>query len=288
MDSIQIIIVLYKKKISESATIKSLMQNVVGLGSKLDLFIYDNSPNDFIQENILNLSNIFNINYIRDTSNPGVSKAYNEGALYAQSMNKGWILLFDQDTFLPSDFISTLIKNLEDYPTQTLFAPRLIDSRLQISPCKYKYAKGFPYQKITTAGIHLLKGKNLLNSCLCIQLQAFSAVGGYRSNVQLYYSDFVFINFFKKVYSSFVLLDIDVIHSMSALEDNYQKQLQTYSLFCIGSRAALKEQPKYFVFYFLHSFMRCFLLCFRYKKVSFLAVFFNHFLLNRNAKKSIK
>jgi GT2 family glycosyltransferase len=280
-DIILIIVVLYKKRLSESAIYKSLEQITWPSSKGIDLLVYDNSPAEFIQEEI-NPQGKFVIKYIRDTSNSGVSKAYNEGALLAQTLQKKWVVFFDQDTLLPANFFTVLLDSIARHPEQVLFVPRLMANNIQLSPCRYLFAKGIPYKKEHPAGICTLKRKNLLNSCLCIRLDAFFHAGGYRDRVHLYYSDFVFINYFKKKYPTFFLLDVNIPHGMSALENGIQNQLRTFSLFCIGAREALIVEPGYAVFYFMHTLMRCCLLAWRYKHIRFVKIFLNYFLSGKN------
>jgi GT2 family glycosyltransferase len=274
------IVVLYKQKLSESITLQSLKSNPET--QNISVLLYDNSPEAFIQEKI-DEEPFCKVKYIRNEHNPGVSAAYNEGAAYAASLHKQWIVLLDQDTMLPANFISTLLHSISLYPEQVLFAPALMAGKLQISPCRYIFAKGFPRKTRSLPGIHRLRRTNLLNSGLCIKLTAFYKAGGYPNKVRIYYSDFVFINRFKKKYQSFAVMDINLTHSMSALEKgNVEEQLKTFSLFCIGAREASAEQPGYFLFYFLNTLLRCLKLTVRHRSGTFISYFGKFFLAEKN------
>ena len=64
----------------------------------LDLFLYDNSPE--FNKNLIDLFNQYNYNiqYIPDYNNSGVSRAYNQAFKLGKEMKKKYILLLDQDT----------------------------------------------------------------------------------------------------------------------------------------------------------------------------------------------
>ena len=277
-NDILVIIVLYKQQLSESFSYKSLLKNVTSLNTKIDLYVYDNSPQEFEQGVFPLSTEKFNIKYERNISNAGVSLAYNKGAEYARSLGKKWLLLFDQDTDIPKDYLSVLLQNINLFPQEHIFVPRLFDNGIQLSPCKYYFARGFPYKKEQVSGLHSIEKKNLLNSCLCVRLDVFLQLGGYSENVPLYYSDFVFIDKYRKYFKTFVLIDVSVQHKMAAISTNTEQMVKTFELFCIGAKYAGKAQQKYKFYYFIYSLLRTFLLMFRYKKTVFFTIFIRNFL----------
>lgn len=278
IEDIYIIIVLYKQRLSESLSYQNLRSNIVGINTPIKLFIHDNSPVDFIQDIINPCQDGFSIQYERDYTNQGVSAAYNKGATQAKLLQKEWVLLFDQDTTISSNYLSLLVHTINIYAEEHLFAPRLISGKLQLSPCKYRLAKGVPYRYNLKAGKHSFTHKNLLNSGLCINTNAFLTVGGYSEKVRLYYSDFVFINRFKKKYPTFVVVDENIQHTMSALSDDSEKQIGTFRLFCTGAKEAAIEQPKYTLFYTLNTLLRSCVLTVRYKTLQFPIIFYKYYL----------
>jgi GT2 family glycosyltransferase len=276
LNNILVIIVLYKQQLAESSSYKSLLKNVTD--TKIDLFVYDNSPQEFEQDTIPFSTEKFNIKYERNLSNAGVSLAYNKGAEYARSLEKKWLLLFDQDTDIPQNFLSVLIQNINLFSQEHIFVPRLFDNNIQLSPCKYYFARGFPYKKEQISGLHSIEKKNLLNSCLCVRLDVFFQLEGYSEDVPLYYSDFVFTDKYRKHFKTFLLIDVSIQHKMAGISANREQMIKTFELFCIGAKLAGKVQPKYKFYYFVNTLFRCFVLMFKYKKTVFLTIFFRKFL----------
>src|ERR1700743_364915 len=93
------VIVLNKTRLEDSKTFASLTACLKASSLQLDLLIYDNSP-EYNPDSVSGFPN-WKITYMADTSNSGVSKAYNCAASLALASKKQWLLLFDQDTSFP-------------------------------------------------------------------------------------------------------------------------------------------------------------------------------------------
>ena len=98
------VVVLYRCNLEESNTIASLDISLGKVKKRLNLLVYDNGPKKQSSEEEIKYGN-FDISYKHDPTNPGISKAYNEGIGFATKHGADWILLLDQDTFYGSDFV---------------------------------------------------------------------------------------------------------------------------------------------------------------------------------------
>ena len=109
------IIVIYEKDWSECNIFKSLFSKL-----EMEILIYDNSrkASNKRYENHLT-------HYFHDPSNPGVSKAYNTCAKWAQQHGFSYIVLFDDDTILPLTYIANLYKVLKKEPAARVLVPLL-------------------------------------------------------------------------------------------------------------------------------------------------------------------
>lgn len=223
-----IVIVLYNKNLYESETFKSLIENAKTRNEKVHLFVYDNSLNSY-QHSIE--SNYCNVKYKHDPNNSGVSKAYNEGFDYAKSKNKKWVMLFDQDTNLPSNYISTLIEAMFLKPEIGLFSPILKFGCKIISPLKIKFQRGKGIKKIES-GIKALKNFSIINSGLCMKTDLFFKTEGYNEQIRLDFSDISFIRRLSKVISHFFLVPIVVEHDLSAFHKNAKSALNRFEIYC--------------------------------------------------------
>lgn len=105
------ILIIYNCKGEESKTLNSLLENYAKNPEEFrnfKLIIYDNSP---IGQKI-GLSVPFEYEYVHDRNNKGLAVAYNYALTKAIASCYSWLLLLDQDSSLPEDFIDNLSCNL--------------------------------------------------------------------------------------------------------------------------------------------------------------------------------
>jgi GT2 family glycosyltransferase len=240
MSDILLIIVLYRQRFLESVTIQSLISNQTDENEEIDLLVYDNSPNDFIQEKVEE-QKYCNIKYIRDPSNAGVSHAYNIGCKYAQSLGKKRILLLDQDTMFPNNALKKYKEAIcLSGTTANIIAPLLCSSAGYLSPSIYRFYRAHISKKYQL-GVNLLRRKTLLNSGLLISIDLFERVGGYNENIKLDFADVDFIERVKKIEPTFWLIDVKCKHSLSSEEKDKEKILDRFNFYCFGAKEYIKK-----------------------------------------------
>jgi GT2 family glycosyltransferase len=108
LKEIFLVIVLYKTSLENSKTINSL-ENVIG--EKVNLFVFDNSPIRQYESDDFDFKS-FKVRYHHDSTNPGLSVAYNYALDLASNINYSWLLLLDQDTTFTKQYIQE-IKRLD-------------------------------------------------------------------------------------------------------------------------------------------------------------------------------
>ncbi|MBN2610920.1 MAG: glycosyltransferase [Bacteroidales bacterium] len=211
ISEILFVVVLYKKKIAECESLVTLEESVDGCN--IDVFIYDNSPdyNLNVPETIGNCR----IHYLGDLENPGVSKAYNSGAVFAKKTGKKWLILCDQDTLFQDEFFMNLYAAISNF-NPVLLAPFLYSNSMLISPCGFRLNYGYPLKLVPRSGFNKLNGISLLNSGLTVSLEAYMNCGGYNEKVFLDFADFDFIKRFKKICPTFYLLDVKLEHHLES------------------------------------------------------------------------
>ena len=155
------VLVLYETRLEHCESFLSLSKNLKNSGSKMDIVVYDNSPEPAYEKKA-SFDN-WNIHYIHDGSNPGVSKAYNEGFKIGKELNKKWLLLLDQDTTFPQDALIKYFDAMNSYKNSVLFAPVLIVNNKIYSPSRYYLKRGFHLKSIKV-GFNTIRNKTLLNS----------------------------------------------------------------------------------------------------------------------------
>ncbi|MDR0603610.1 MAG: glycosyltransferase [Bacteroidales bacterium] len=205
------IVVVYKRLFSMSETIQSIKKLAI------DLFIYDNSPEEFIQEKIKELATNCDIEYVRDVSNPGICKAYNKGFQKAVQANKKWVLLLDQDTILPPNYFEIFYEQYKENYCQNpvAYVPQLKHQGKLISPLK-----------VSNSGItHSLDEKNLtiglygdisaLNSGVFISTEFLRKIGEFSQKYPLDLLDHWLFKKISQQKQKIVVLPIVIQHNLS-------------------------------------------------------------------------
>lgn len=201
------VLVLYKTLLTESATFQSLNNS----SERLEWFIYDNSPEP---SSVLSATGLI-LHYYHDSSNSGVSKAYNEGLSLALKLGKKRLLLLDQDTHFNIDSLEKYFQASIQYPGEVCFIPQLVDSQGIISPFKFRLGNGIRIKSVKE-GIHALKNLQFVNSGLMVSTQAFQVSGGYDQDLPLDFSDYAFVERLKVNFISFVLIPMKLRHDFAS------------------------------------------------------------------------
>ena len=234
------VIVLYKVRLTESLTFQSLNKTVKSFLPQIqvDLLICDNSPTSQFDINEDTGTNAFNVYYLHDSVNPGISLSYNRAVELALIKEKKWLLVLDQDTILPTEGLRKYINALKNWPDFPVYTPQVYSGDTLLSPCRYFMHRGSPFT-IIKPGVNILQGKNVINSGLLINVEAYREVGGYDEKVWLYFSDFVFFDRLKKHYKKFIVLDFSVEHELSSSDySDLSFAINRFTYYCQGAKAA--------------------------------------------------
>lgn len=272
-------IVLYNQSLYNSLIYTTGVSDFLK-NSNVGLFIYDNSL--IPQHNKKEFKNQ-RIVYISDTSNSGVSFAYNCAYEYAHLYNYDWLLLFDQDTTINnSSYFQVCMKAINANPDIALFVPtiRNLDNGDVISPVKLRFRMPIRSKKYLQKGTNLLKNIGIINSGILVNVEAFGKVGGYKNEVFLDYSDYQFIERFSSCYSTFYLLDAILLQNFSNSEQNVNKLLTRYILFC---KSISKFEKKSVLDHLNMAFIaakRAASLFIRTRHFSFFGIYLRNYLIN--------
>jgi rhamnosyltransferase len=232
LDDITFIIVLYKVRLYSSITISSLLNMELTGNKKINLIVYDNSPEKL---EVTYMEKINLMSYVHDKTNPGVSKAYNYGADFAKRHGFKWVVLLDQDTNFQSNFISKIITAINKNPELNLFSPVLkLGDAKPFSPTRYMFKRGHAVE--LEEGILSLSKYSPVNSGMTINTDAFEEVGGYFEEISLDFADFQFIEKFRKKHEYFYLIDSVGIQDFSNNETDLKKLENRFVIFCQCAR----------------------------------------------------
>jgi GT2 family glycosyltransferase len=195
--SILAILVLYNRELSQSQSGSSLLRilnDSPELAKHFSLVLYDNSPQSQTPE----IASSYPICYIHDPSNGGLASAYNFALQRAESEERDWLLLLDQDTSLTREFVLELVQataSLHARPEVGAIVPKLrVNGRID-SPAADLFdqmRRQFlrPQQAITqeTVGI---KQQSLCsyNSGSTLRVTALRSIGGFPAEFWLDFLD---------------------------------------------------------------------------------------------------
>jgi rhamnosyltransferase len=222
------VLVLYKTPVCESPTFISLSAALQAENALLDIHVYDNSP---ASESKIRDHQNWKITYQHNPSNPGVSKAYNEGFSRAKQLGKKWLLLLDQDTLFETGVFRSYYEGVTKFPSEHCFIPLLRDHRGIISPFKFRLGNGFRPTSVL-GGIHSLDRLQFINSGMMVHLVAFEKAQGFNEKLGLDFSDLAFIERLKRSYAQFVVIDSRGVHSLSAsFKKSQQEDLERFMLY---------------------------------------------------------
>jgi GT2 family glycosyltransferase len=187
---ILIVIVRYKTPLASSQTLVSLSDALRAhpeLQEKTGILVWDNSPSPLVERQLP-----FAFEYRHSGENLGVSGAYNRAMEFAESQGFEWMLLLDQDTTLPVNFLSRMLeysRTMESDTRIAAIAPFLVDGTLPSSPsavlCGRNKLVVPPFSGVYPGEVFAA------NSGTLMRVSALREVGGYSEDFWLDLSDVV-------------------------------------------------------------------------------------------------
>ncbi len=260
IDDLLVILVLYEMQLPDSAAFTSLSKGVNGKGF---LFIYDNS----LQSQAC-VSAQWNIFYVHDSTNPGVSKAYNEGYRKAKELNKKWMMLADQDTTFPESFFDNLSAAFARNSATELFTPLVKSGIRLISPYKLKLGRGVSADFVE-GGTYSLQEFKFINSGLIISTDLFQKSNGYDERFPLDFSDLAFIERVIQHQKTFYALESICVQSLAVDTSNLADALTRFVIYLKASRLFGREYHSYF-FLLINQLLRSIKLSVRFRTTKFI------------------
>lgn len=264
------VLVLYGRSLDESETFRTLDRALTAEGARLTLLVWDNSPTASPLPTVDPTR--WDLRYVHDAANPGVSTAYRAGAELAERLGRRWLLCLDQDTCVPEELLARYADASATHPEAVLLAPTLVSGAQVISPCGYRRLRGRALATPLAPGKHALVGRSVLNSGMCVTLAAYRAAGGHDPEIPLDFSDHEFVTRLAHVHPDFVLVAARCAHGLSAAEWATDAQrLRRFAAWCRGARRATRG-PAERVAGTAFMFARATVLAWRRRSLAFLTV----------------
>ncbi len=187
-------------------------------------------------------------------------------------------MLLDQDTRLPDSILPEYASAIQKNPKIHLFVPILkLKNGKIFSPSRYMYKRGFFVDTIIP-GKQSLYRYAPVNSGIMVRVASFLEVGGYNEKVKLDFSDFQFVERFRKKYPDFWVLNVECLQDFSDDESSYKSQAVRFGYFCEGARNVEHQTVVDWMQYNTVVFVRALRLMLRYRKLAFFKIYFNKFL----------
>ncbi len=267
-------IVCFREKYWETQSfrdiIKSYRQSLNN--STLYISIYDNTDyKDWkIQHDYINYENVI-INYYRDSSNSGISAAFNYFAEFSKKIDTKWIVFLDQDTSLSIDFFTQYLKKSINTNKNIVF-PKVYTKSKLLSPSYYNYYRTSVIKNI--ASELLLNNITAINSGIMIRTDFFLQNNGYNKNLRIDFCDHEFIERLKNKNISADILDISLYQEFSAQSNNKEKAIERYKIYIKDLQVYKKNKNK--VLFFLRVDLPHLLKeIYKHKSLEFLKIRFN-------------
>lgn len=195
------VLVIYGCTVEDSLSFQTLLSALPE--EHIHLFVYDNSPKE--QTTRIRVGQ-----YVHDTTNGGLGKAYNEACRYANKHGYNWLLLLDDDTTFPANAVEKYREAIIEHPDIEMIVPRhRISSGLYMSPTHYRMKTSHLQDSVPTGVVSFHKASPI-NSGMMVSVRSFLQAGGYDEPVRLDFSDIRFIEKYKRHYHSFYVMP-DVI-----------------------------------------------------------------------------
>jgi GT2 family glycosyltransferase len=212
-----IVIVVYKAKLEESNTFKSLLavlSKEQSLLKDITLVIYDNSPEK--QKMPVNDPQL-SISYLHDPRNLGISTAYNFAYKLGLENKSKWLLLLDHDTTLNEQYVNAILNfDTSNQDQIAAVVPRIISNNIVISPVMCDTLLPLLEER-PTPGIQN-KPVMAINSGSLIRIDFLKEIGGFTEEFPLDYLDhWLFYKIYQCGYKT-LMLDVELEHDLSVMD----------------------------------------------------------------------
>lgn len=221
--SICAILIVYNRKAEETKTVNSLLRNhakAPAAFGDFKLVIYDNSPDAHKPDPA---AIPFEHEYVHSAGNKGLAAAYNYALGKAAETGRGWLLLLDQDSDLPEDFIAELSRELAlagKDPAVSAVVPKMRYKDEYFSPSKDLFGGTARPIDMNHHGVCDFKVYAIGSAC-AIRVSFLQSIGGFD---EFYWLDFLDRWLFSVIGSKggkVYVTDSVVDHELSIL--NYDK-----------------------------------------------------------------
>jgi GT2 family glycosyltransferase len=178
------------------------------------------------------------VRYVAFGSNLGVAAAYNRALGIAQEQGCSWLLLLDQDTVLPDDFLASLLEELREHETNSdvvAVVPIVRSGGVVVSPKRVGFL-GLKAFAETPGGIQDSEIASI-NSGTAIRCDFVWSIGGFS---RVYWLDYLDHWLFRQIYAAgkkVAVSDCILEHNLSVQDYRRNIDLTRYGSILAGESA---------------------------------------------------
>jgi hypothetical protein len=189
----------------------SLMEQNYFTKNEVDLIIYDNSMYPQLAEEDLHaISKKFNVTYLNTPENLSLREIYEE--TFSAFDDYKYVLLLDDDSNLPVDYLSVFFENKSKFNSNTVFVPKVSVHNKCISPYTSRFILSKP---ITESFVGFKNNVTAINSGIFVPLSYEFSLFKYPLYCSFYGTDtFLFEYFHRKRYLIYTI-GVTILHDLS-------------------------------------------------------------------------
>jgi len=217
------VVVLYKRTAEQSQSVAALQGLLVEgrIGAEaLDLMICDNSP--YEQPAPAWIAG----GYVRDVTNPGLARCYNQALRRAVEKGVAWLMLLDQDTTVTEEYLYEVLETAEALGRDqgvVAMVPKLIQGGVicsPIQPPRYGPARAVraEYQGVAGGSLHAF------NSGAVVRVSAIREIGGFPEEFPLDYLDHATFTGLQRRGGKLLVLRSELEHELSSNDQTGNNQ----------------------------------------------------------------
>lgn len=217
------LIVAYGSDPMETMSLKTLLSAEFPR-EQLRVLIWDNSPQPNVNHFVLRQ---LGVDYLSTPENLGLSVIYNR-VIAEYLLNGEYLLLLDQDTLLPNNFLLICEAAVQQQLDIDLFLPMIWANNSWVSPLTYMMGWGY-YWRHPRVGRMASRKICAINSGMLISAAYLkNDFPGYDERLRFYGTDTQFMLEYIERRSELVVLDVCLEHDLSFFSDSIQNRVSKF------------------------------------------------------------
>lgn len=241
-----ILIVLYKKKPSESETFRSLQKCKHLLRECCVTYIWDNSPellSSDEEKDLVKNNTELAIQYLTKSGNTSLSEIYNH--IIKRCRRDSLLVILDHDTSFDESYITEMCKETESSENLdvNLFLPLIISCNKIFSPSSEFFKLRSVLWKYPRVGRMPVKNMQAINSGMVIRTNYLKDVfPGYDEHLKFYVTDLDFMYKYRSQNKDVCVLDARLNHILNFYEEDNASKARRFKEQRTGNLYISKKQ----------------------------------------------